>query len=194
MSALLNCLGLIAAAYYLVWLGSSSLAAARNRNRDGCKAPPRAPFFYGLYMYVKVRLRSQRYSLLPSQARLHELFGQTFASTVGTLTNIYTVHPDNIQAIWSTRFPDWGVEPVRLSALGAFCGRGILTVDGARWERTRNIIKPVFNRSVSVDLVTFEKYLSHVFARMPRGKSVDLQPLLFDMVRCAFLPGRTIRD
>ena len=48
----------------------------------------------------------------------------------------------NIRAAWASNFKDWGIENPRLQVIGTFCGRGLATVDGEEWKKTREAIRP----------------------------------------------------
>ena len=96
--------------------------------------------------------------------------------------------PENLQTVWVTKFKDWGVEPVRLPAMGTFCGRGLLTTEGPRWEYSRALLKPSFTKANMTDLSVFEGYVRLVLDQIPRdGSTVDLQPLFFNLVRSQYI-------
>ena len=58
-------------------------------------------------------------------------------------------------------------------------GSGIFTTDGAQWEHSKNLIKPIFNRAQISDLSYLEKHVQRMVARIPEnGSTIDLQYLL----------------
>jgi cytochrome P450 len=64
------------------------------------------------------------------------------------------------------------------------CGRGFLTTDGEIWNHSRKLLKPTFARSNLLDLSTVENELDKLIEAIPTdGSTVDLQPLLSNMVR-----------
>ena len=102
--------------------------------------------------------------------------------------SINSIEPENLKAVFSSNFNDWGVEPVRLPAGYLFCGRGFLTTDDPAWERSRSLLRPRFQKGYALNLPALnlpalEKHLRHVLDRIPHdGSMVDLQPLLFQLV------------
>ena len=57
-------------------------------------------------------------------------------------------------------------------------------MDGPRWEHSRALLKPSFNKANMTDLSVFEGYVKMVVDQIPKdGSTVDLQPLFFNLVR-----------
>ena len=109
----------------------------------------------------------------------HHLFGNTFQSKQLLRPAISTVEPENIKAILSLNFKDYGIGH-RLQRLGPLLGAGIFTTDGEHWATSRALIRPSFARDQVADLTEFEKLISELIALIPRnGDVVDLQQLFF---------------
>ncbi|KAL8722838.1 MAG: hypothetical protein Q9225_000725 [Loekoesia sp. 1 TL-2023] len=116
--------------------------------------------------------------------RIHSLGLIYFSRPTNLLgtPSINTIEPENLQTVYSSRFQDWDVQPVRLPAQEPFCGRGFITTDGAAWEHSRSLLKPSFKKSSIADLSVLEKYLKKVLERIPvDGSTTDLQPLFFSL-------------
>ena len=64
---------------------------------------------------------------------------------------IDSIRPENLQTVWVSKFKDWGVEPVGLPAQNPFWGRGFITMDGPRWEYSRALLKPSFDKANVTD-------------------------------------------
>jgi hypothetical protein len=110
--------------------------------------------------------------------------GQTFQldSLFGSDT-IVTIAPENLQAIYSTG-KEFGIQPIRLPTMEYFCGVGFLTTDGSMWQHSRKLLKPSFSKSNISDLNFLSREIDKLFLKIPsNGLVVDLQPLMFIMVR-----------
>lgn len=162
---------------------------------NGCQPPNKyhhkEPIF-GLDLFFLTGKLFQEHRYLPDLVRRFNEYGTTFESKSFGSSTINTIRPENLQAVFSTKFKDWGVQPVRLPAQDLFCGKGFITTDGAVWEHSRALLKPSFNRSNMTDLTELEKHLELLVDRIPTdGSVVDLQPLLFNLVclYTGFLPA-----
>ena len=95
---------------------------------------------------------------------------------------IYTIEPDNVKTILSTKFEDWRITPRRYQVFGPVIGPGIFVVNGAAWERSRALIRPNFTRQQVADLDTFETHVGHLIDAIPRdGSTIDLQEMFFSL-------------
>lgn len=153
---------------------------------NGCQPPKKFPHkdpFLGLDVFFQTGKLFEENRYLPELVRRYKDHGSTFEVNSLGSSKINSIAPENLQAVWSSKFKDWGVGPIRLPALDPFCGSGFITTDGPVWEHSRALLKPSFNRANMTDLAALEKYLRMVIDRIPRdGSTVDLQPLLFSLV------------
>ena len=160
----------------------------------GCKLPTAYPHkdpLLGLDLFLNTGSAIQEYRYLPELTRRYNKLGNTFSSKSLGSASINSIEPENIQAVFSSNFNDWGVEPVRLPAQDPFCGRGFITTDGPAWEHSRSLLRPSFNKGNAINLPTLETHLKEVIDRIPKdGSTVDLQPLLFSLVRVPSLLKR----
>ena len=136
--------------------------------KAGSQSLRESSFLSSLRLYLRTLQQLERHEFIADQERLNIKHGATFQTTFLTSRSIYTVAPRNVQAVCSTHFQDWGLEPVRLSALGSFCGRGFLTADGDRWTTVRNTVKPVFRKSAFIDLDVFDAILNEALDKFPK--------------------------
>ena len=149
----------------------------------GCLPPPSLPqrdpiFGLDLLLQFFKALKENRRNM--SMNELFQLHGQTFQSATWGTTKIYTITPENLQAVFATDFSSWGVQPMRLFAFEPFVGRGIMCVDGALWEQSRALIKPTFARAQIADLhlTAYAAHVNKLIDLLPKdGSTVDLQPL-----------------
>lgn len=79
---------------------------------------------------------------------------------------------------------------MRLHTGEPFIGKRVFSTDGAYWQYSRELIKPLFARAQVADLATLDLHLDRMMNRIPRdGSTIDLQALLKLMVRfCSFTP------
>lgn len=171
--------------YYLqLWFARSLFA-----QQHGCQLPPkrRTPDpILGIYYRIQASRSAKEFKSLPMGAALHQEYGSTYREPSWFNPTLKTSSADNIQAIYGPKAKDFGVQPFRLAGMRPFCGEGLLTTDGPIWERSRAMIRPSFHRSNISDLKTFGRSIDQLIVRIPRdGSTIDLQPLLFLMVRAA---------
>jgi cytochrome P450 len=157
-------------------------------SQNGCKAARRYPNLEPLlgidlfYFLEKEGKRGKRAKVFPN---LHRKYGETFEFKSFTPTRIATCSPKNIQAIATTNFDDWGVEPIRGDIAKPFIGRGVFMDDGQAWKRARAVIRPTFNRAEIADLENLEIHVSRLLALIPKDQNtIDLQPLFKRLVGC----------
>ena len=129
---------------------------------------------------VKADLRGRRSE---AYRTLHRKYGRTFEMTTPSGIQLQTSEPENIQAVCTSGFNDFGVGPMR-GAIGApFLDRGIFTEDGAYWKQSRALIRPTFSRAEIADLDNFERHVRRLLALVPRDSgTLDLLPLVKRLV------------
>ena len=103
---------------------------------------------------------------------------------------IFTIDPENIRAILSTKGGDYSIGRKRKSVLVPIFGHGILTTDGVAWSHRRRLIRPNFTVQQVSDLSVAEKNVDRLIDIIPGGSTVDLQELfsltLLDIMTQAF--------
>lgn len=176
----------IAITYFLFRRWQYYVASVSN----GCSPPrpyPHKDPLLGIDLFFGTGKALQEHRYLQELTKRYTKLGTTFRSKSLGAETIATIEPDNLQAVFSTNFSDWGVEPVRLPAQAPFCGKGFITTDGPIWEKSRSLLRPSFNKSNAVDLSALEEGVIQVFQKIPRdGKKFDMQPLIFSLVRWTF--------
>ena len=117
---------------------------------------------FGRSMYNDLNVNTIRFSLL-------------------TASIISTQEPENIKSILATNFDSWGIAYLR-TVMAPFLGKGIFVVDGAAWQHSRSVIRPVFTRSQLADFSILSLHAERLLSRIPfDGSTIDLQPLFFDL-------------
>jgi cytochrome P450 len=109
---------------------------------------------------------------------------------------ILTTDPDNIKAVLTTQFNDFGKGERFNKEFYDFLGDSIFTTDGALWHNSRNLFRPQFIKDRVSDLETFEKHLTTLLKILKdsRGKQIDISELFFAFTLDAatdFLLGRS---
>jgi hypothetical protein len=138
--------------------------------------------FFGLDFTFKMQ------SNLSMMKQNHDRFGLTYkVDSLFSAPVINTIAPENLPLIHG-RGETYGIQPRRLPGMEEFCGKGLLTTDGEIWARARRMFKPTFAKGNISKLEFLARETDGLFGKIPReGKTVDLQPLLFGMVRCTHL-------
>jgi len=134
--------------------------------------------FTGLDLQMKMHMD------VPYLFQLHQRYGKTFQTKPFVVVPaIYTIAPENIRVV-NTSGKDWGIEPSRLPGMEYFCGQGFLTTDGDRWQNSRKLLKPAFSKNNLLNLDVLSGEVDSLLSNLqPEGTTVDLQPLLYNMVR-----------
>ncbi|KAF7861562.1 hypothetical protein EAF04_008124 [Stromatinia cepivora] len=161
--------------YYILVTWNKSRRAAEATRIHGCKPIPRVPSrdpILGLDTFIQMQKADA------AGQHPHQKYGQTFLmNSLGT--ELQTSQPENIQAICTTAFNDWGVGPVRGTIGLPFLGRGIFTEDGDFWKHSRSLVRPTFSRAEIADLDNFERHVARFLTHIPKdGSTFDMLPLV----------------
>ena len=129
---------------------------------------------------LRAGFRAMReHRILDEGVRRFRIYGNTHFAKELFNGFIATIEPENIKAILSLNFHDYGIGH-RLAAFGPLLGAGIFDTDGEHWAASRALVRPNFNRDQVADLAAFEDLIQDLFKLLPRdGSVVDLQPLFF---------------
>lgn len=100
-----------------------------------------------------------------------------------TTRAIFTHDPENIKALLTGQFSDYGKGEPFHRDWKEFLGDSIFATDGELWSRSRQLIRPMFVRERIVDTELFERHvqiLIPMLAGNPIGsKVVDIGPLFY---------------
>lgn len=153
----------------------------------GCKEGTRVPTWdrlFGIDLFVSTIKAEIAGHKSDAFRILHKAYGQTFEMKALGPVQIQTSQPENIQAVCTSAFDDWGVEPMRGNIGAPFLDRGIFTDDGPFWKHSRGLIRSTFSRTEIADLENFERYVQRFLALVPRDRTTfDLLPLVKRLVR-----------
>jgi cytochrome P450 len=102
-----------------------------------------------------------------------------------TQTVIHTIEPENIQAVLSKNFNDYGVGWRRKHAFRPLLGNSLFQIDGHAWAKSRAVIQPAFSRIRITDVTSWEgivdQFLDSVTDAASGKRTVDLAPYLFQL-------------
>ncbi|KAJ5669468.1 hypothetical protein N7462_010538 [Penicillium macrosclerotiorum] len=96
---------------------------------------------------------------------------------------ILTMEPENIKAVLTGQFADYGKGESFHREWKEFLGDSIFATDGELWSRSRQLIRPMFARDRLVDTEIFEKHVQKLIPLLSGnptgGKVVDVGSLFF---------------
>ncbi|KAL2870960.1 cytochrome P450 [Aspergillus lucknowensis] len=95
---------------------------------------------------------------------------------------IFTQDPENIKAILTGQFSDYGKGEDFHRDWREFLGDSIFVTDGEQWSASRHLIRPMFVRDRLVDTEIFEKHVQHLIPLLSGEKGsrvVDVTSLFF---------------
>jgi cytochrome P450 len=188
----------VLAACFLFSFLQTRLAIRRQKKQHSCQEPPKYPHtdnMFGSDLFRENAEAAKKFVLLDKWTSRYRQYGETFTAIFQGSAAICTVDPTNLQAITTTNFKDYGVQPMRRAATLPFLGEGVFTMDGAFWEHSRALIRPTFSITNIADLPAFEVNLQKFFKLLPSdGSTVDLKPLLCKLVCQLQIPEETFKD
>ncbi|CAJ2513882.1 Uu.00g020010.m01.CDS01 [Anthostomella pinea] len=162
-------------------------AAARYKHKD--------PVF-GLDIFLRTGDAITKNQFLVEHQRRYDAYGHTFEALNFGSRAIYSVHPENLRAVFSKNAADWGIQPLRLRNMSPFCGTGFITADGSDWKISHDLLKPSFHRSNISDFGPLEEHLRLLLEQIPTdGSKFDLQPFILKLyldMGTLFLFGESI--
>ena len=161
-------------------------ARRRHAKRNNCLPPPSYPHadpVLGLDEIRNATLAAQSKTYLQRLCDQYRQHGNTFAFRLLFSTTIHTIEPENIKAVLSTNFRDFGMGSARKVAFGPLLGESVVVTDGSQWEHSRAMLRPSFARSQVEDLPMLETHTKNLIRAVwlggPRGETVDLGELFF---------------
>lgn len=92
------------------------IALSQLKRKHGCAEPQKYPHkdpILGLDLFIATGNATKSSSLLSFNSRLFDTYGKTFQYNSWGRTAIRTMQPENIQAVLSTSFWNFGVVPIK---------------------------------------------------------------------------------
>ncbi|KAJ9657054.1 hypothetical protein H2198_004546 [Neophaeococcomyces mojaviensis] len=164
-------------------------AAERKIRRLGLTAPIIPTYLpWGLDMPIKACnyfLRNRAMDAwLDEWKKLGALETLNYTMELRILTDIrviMTADPENIKAILTSQFQDYGKGQQFHLEWQDFLGDSIFTTDGKQWSDSRALIRPMFQRERVADLNIIEQHVQELFTHLGPGdaRQVDMRNLFF---------------
>ncbi|KUI64196.1 Cytochrome P450 52A11 [Cytospora mali] len=183
---LIVCLGCYLASRILLRVYQFSVSKNRKPNNIPRLYPHIDPFL-GLDLAVQTWRDFHNGELSEGLRRRHALYGRTFLTNNLGSDYIYTVEPENIRAITTAQFSNFG-KSEWVSEAAKHVGNGVLMNEGEAWRQSRAMLKPVFARTV-VDEPTFmEPHVMRLVGEMKRlgGREDGEEVFDFHELACMF--------
>ncbi|RDA82616.1 hypothetical protein CP532_4452 [Ophiocordyceps camponoti-leonardi (nom. inval.)] len=175
-SLALSLLGLLIIRLILVRLDENR--RIKRLGNYGTSIPTYAPFGLGIIVRGVSALR--RHRLLEHWR--DDYFGSgiwTVETRVLGKRTLFTADPDNIKAILSSQFGDFGKGEAMHREFAPFLGDGIFATDGSLWQNSRQILRPQFTRARVSDLECFETHVQILLGLVPSAEVIDVADLFF---------------
>jgi cytochrome P450 len=171
--------------YRIIQALSTRRANRRLARAWGCKPPARLktidPIF-GIDFFRNSMKHIKQHTYLDfTQSTFAQMNVNTWTGQILTAPIIATQEPENVKALLATNFDHYGVEKIR-ETMTVFIGKGIFVVDGAAWQHSRSVLRPIFTRSQLTNFSILSTHATRLLDRIPLdGTTIDLQPLFFDL-------------
>ena len=156
--------------------------SSKNRHLHGI--PRRYPHLdplFGLDLAVQTWRDFHNGELSEGIRRRHALYGRTFLTNNLCSDCIYTIEPENIRAVTTTKFSDFG-KSGWASEAAKHVGKGVLLNDGEAWKRSRAMLRPIFVRTAADEGDFLEPHFQRLAGEIKRlgtesGGSFDFHDL-----------------
>jgi cytochrome P450 len=169
------------------WIGKACVGYhqyERSRKAFGCPSLKRYPSWdriLGLDYVAAMFKALKEHRFLEFQKDTYSAAGGV-AWTANFMGNrmVYTSHPENMKAMSTSHAESFGIEPIRYAngAITPFTGRGVNSSDGERWRRSRELVRPYFDREGFTNLGRLEVHVDRLLSKIPvDGSMIDMQPL-----------------
>ena len=161
--------------YWEITTGASHRRIMKAKNCKPAKTDRGWPFLFGLDILQRDLALARRHRLLEFIEELFQRLGtNTFSQHVVGTPLFTTMEPENVKAMLATDFKSFCLGATR-EPLVPFLGQGIFSSDGARWQHSRDMLRPNFVRTQIGDTRMFERHVQRLFDLIPRdGATIDL--------------------
>lgn len=172
---------------FLVWLVIRRIQAARKEAEEvsfgalrGCAVPKVLPSAWplGLDLIFDAFKAARQGYILQFFDKLVNRTGNTFEQRLLGVSGVDTIDPENIEAVLSTHFREFGLG-VRRATFFPLLGDGIFTQDGPSWKHSRDLLRPQFTTNRAANFGQIQDAVEKLVTLIPEGRPVDLQPLFF---------------
>lgn len=157
--------------------------AKQNQCKPIARYPHKDPIL-GLDVFIQDVKSMQNRTYIESLRNRFTRFGRMWQCTSFGQDWVFSMEPDNIQAVFSRDFEIWAAEPIRYLACKPFIGeRSFFSVDGPVWRHARNQTKPALGKSEYTDFARIESHFQRFLTLIPHdGSAFDIVPPLEKLV------------
>ncbi|KAH6714121.1 cytochrome P450 [Leptodontidium sp. MPI-SDFR-AT-0119] len=110
----------------------------------------------------------------------------------------FTREPEHVKTILTSKFADYGKGPEFHHVWKPFLGDSIFTTDHEQWQKSRNLIRPMFIKNRVSDLAIFERSTSLMLKQFPKsGQTFDIMDYFYRMtidITTEFLLGQSVNS
>lgn len=188
---------------WILWTAAVQWQKWRRRRaliaQHACR-PPATPAHRDPLGLREIRESTEAYhskTLLQRTCNQYARYGKTYTSRFMTQKVVHTIEPENIKAVLSTKFYDYGVGWRRKHAFRPLLGGSLFQTDGHAWSNSRAVIQPAFSRARINDVAAWEgivdRFLERVVEASSGERTVDLAPHFFQLatdLASSFIRGK----
>ena len=84
-------------------------------------------------------------------------------SLTGDTKTVYTIEPENVKTMLSTKFSDYHRPRTMPNALNPVMGQGVFTSNGAAWSHSRSLVRAQFSTKRVKDVAKLAKHIDNAF-------------------------------
>ncbi|KAF8424915.1 cytochrome P450 [Tirmania nivea] len=185
----------------VAWVGVSKAYECYKLSKLG-KRPPTIPTWtplLGLDIIRNSMKNAKNYTTFDGWKEKSERVGYTFEMTLLLNRCMFTAEPENMKALLTSQFNDFGKGEEFHKNWFPFLGDSIFATDGDKWHSSRQLIRPQFIKDRVSDLHTFEIHVQKMISliRLAQGQTIDVQALFFRLtldVTTHFLLGSSVNS
>ncbi|PHH65087.1 hypothetical protein CDD81_3485 [Ophiocordyceps australis] len=186
----------------VAWLLMRIFTEYRVRRSPGVKASVIAenPFSV-IYFFLRTAYMQSTNQLYPYLVHIFSLYTKPTSPNIIEVTLasrriLITREPEHIKAVLTSKFTQYGKGPMFHDSWSPFLGDSIFTTDGQMWQKSRQLIRPMFTKERIRDLEIFDHWAQRLISKMPaQGQTVDMCDLFYRMtldVTTDFLLGQNV--
>jgi len=156
----------------------------RKRKELGCPPLKRYPGWDPImgtdYVYAMFRALAENRFLEFNRETYAARGAKTWTATFMGNRMVYSSEPENMKAMSTSHKDCFAVEPIRVGngAITPFQGRGVSSADGPKWQYSRDLVKPYFERDGFSNIERLREHVDRLVSKIPcDGSTVDMQPL-----------------
>lgn len=142
--------------------------------------PSRDPILGLDYVWAMVKALKENRFLDFQKETYRATGGKAWAANFLGNRMVYTADAENIKALSTHNMDAFAIEPVRVGngAITPYTGRGVSSSDGQKWQWSRDLVKPYFDRGGFANVRRLAPHVDRLICKIPLdGSTVDMQEL-----------------